>query len=342
MQPEKLIVALGCGGAFLLLTCALVAYHQWELAGAPISMRRTYYSRIGFAPLIMGATAYVALWSPVSIILSGMLQKLCEAVLLSTFGMLVFLLLWHESQNAMASSSEKSKVDIVLGALALQGPKKHWGPPPLGFCFRPCLPAHDLSVRNLSFIFWLVRQYVIITPCIGTLGLLFLTAFRMDELWKCMRVMKFVLLASNVLCLYGLLVAYNSTHDLLHQWGTTKKFISIKVVLIVMVYQEFLLGRIGPGILEKGQSCFRHVGFVKEWSEVETRYWSMFLLTFEMALMAVALRRSFPVADVMQPITEIHHAFLDMEMSRVIGGGELEEHGVGSDGDTDGEGEDSS
>lgn len=317
-QPTKLILVTASGGICLLLTCVVTLLHRRDLLRQPISLRRMYYLRIAYTPVVMGATAYFAIWSPATTLLSAMLQKFYEAVTLSTFGMLLYLLLWYEG-NALVANAEDGNAEMVAKALAEQGPRKHWGAPPLGCCFRPCLPKHDLSVRDLSTIFWLVRQYVLLTPCVGILGLLFLTAFRLDTVYKALKVIKLILLVSNLVCLYGLFVAYLSTHELLHRWNTSKKFISIKVVLIVMVYQEFLLEHIGPGILEHyNNSCFLYVGFHREWQDVEIRFWSMWLLTVEMVFMALALRRAFPAEELQEPIPEVHHAFLDMEMSRKL------------------------
>uniref|UniRef100_A0A7S1LNZ4 Uncharacterized protein n=1 Tax=Alexandrium catenella TaxID=2925 RepID=A0A7S1LNZ4_ALECA len=317
LQPSKLKVALGGGGVCFLLTIAVVLVHRRELLAEPISMRRAYYMRIAYTPVVFAATAYLALWSPSSILLSATLQKFYEALTLSTFGMLLFLLLWAESQAALAPGSEESKAEVVVRALAMQGPRSHWSAPPLGCCFRPCLPEHDLSVRSLSTMFLLVRQFVLLTPAVGILGMVFLTAFQLDWLARALWYMKMALLTSSLLCLYGLFVTYWSTHDLLHRWNTTSKFVAIKVVLVVMAYQEFLLEHVGPRILKDRNSCFKSAGFhVLEWEAVECRYWSMFLLTIEMMFMALALRRAFPAKELRQPIQEVHHAFLDMELTR--------------------------
>mmetsp|Transcript_139013 Transcript_139013/g.432486 ORF Transcript_139013/g.432486 Transcript_139013/m.432486 type:complete len:396 (+) Transcript_139013:309-1496(+) len=320
-QPIKILSLLGSASLCFLVTLAVTLRHRCQLLRQPISLRRVYYLRIVNTPSLLSAMALLALYSPSSFLLASLVSKFYEAVTLSTFGMLLFTLLWHEShllEAANGEAQEEGRVEVVAHALARSGRRKHFGAPPCCFLL-PCLPKHDLSVQHLSAIFIMVRQYVFVTPLVGVLGLAIFSAVDMDTLDKASKTMKYILIVSSFICLWGLFIAYKSSHDLLHHWNTTRKFFSIKAVLIIMVWQESLLDHVGPHVLRSRDiSCFRHVGFRRAWEDVESHWWGMWLLTLEMVLMALALVRAFPAEEIRESIPEIHHDLLDMEMSRKI------------------------
>merc|ERR1719401_847517 len=100
-----------------------------------------YYTRIiWFAP-VLAITAAACLLSPRSYPFMKMLQTQFEAISIATFGVVLCLLLAEESSRDL-KDEETSGMNIaekIMRALAKQGPKKHFGVPPFGCCWRPVM-----------------------------------------------------------------------------------------------------------------------------------------------------------------------------------------------------------
>jgi len=324
-EPIKLGITVSSAFLGLAITSVLCFCHYRSLSKAPINVRRMYYTTLAFFPGVFAITAFLSVLSPVSILFLKTIQQGYEALVLSRFGMLLFVLLTWESfrlagKDVLHVSPEhqtpEQSVQHILTALAKNGPRKHFAAPPLACCFSKCMTSFDLSLSHLQALFLMVRQYTIVMPVSGILLTFLFTALPVASTMKVAGMVKYLLMASNILCLYGLFILYLSTHDVLHAWDTSKKFIAIKVPLVLFVYQEFLIKKLLPGFLNE-DSCFQHVGFAyHEWTEVETEFWGMWAMAIESVGVAVLIRRAFTANDIRKPIFEVHHQVLSMAISQ--------------------------
>ena len=88
---------------------------------------------------------------------------------------------------------------------------------------------------------------------------------------------------------------YQASHDPLRHWNTTKKFVSLKAVLVLELVQEHLIaflldaGSYGPGDGLDGATldACRHGQLVEH-------FWSQVVLLLECLLMACLIRSAFP------------------------------------------------
>jgi len=245
---------------------------------------------------------------------SAMIQKVYEAYCLYTFGLILFVLLTHESTQSSSTEIEtQPPVQSITDALAAQGPKKHFATPPLCCCCGPLMKPRDLSVSHLRYLFWMIRQYVFCMTLVGLAGTYCLTALPFDQFKHVIELLKYPMMCSNLFCLYGLFVLYWSTHDLLHGWNTTKKFAAIKIILILMIYQDWILEKFGKAFFSHHDSCFKHMGYTHyAWQFLEAKRWGCWLVVLEMVPMALMIQAAFTVDDLEVTIRETHQDILAM------------------------------
>merc|ERR1712113_198590 len=115
---------------------------------------------------------------------------------------------------------------------------------------------------------------------------------------------------SALICLYGLFILYVSTHELLHRWNTTKKFVAIKVFLVLLVYEELMIDKVVDKALHGHKSCFEDVGFNTPWETVEARWWIFWVISVQCIPMVLMLRAAFPASELFEEIDEHHTDFL--------------------------------
>eukprot|EP00931_Biecheleriopsis_adriatica_P023277 TRINITY_DN14739_c0_g1_i1.p1 TRINITY_DN14739_c0_g1~~TRINITY_DN14739_c0_g1_i1.p1 ORF type:complete len:383 (+),score=61.52 TRINITY_DN14739_c0_g1_i1:90-1238(+) len=320
----------------LSLIVVLLCRHLASFSGAGPSLRRAQYTTIAWLPTVFALTATIPLFSPSSVMVSAFVQKIYEAYCLYTFGLLMFILLTHEAQESARrsaaaeveagmhefESSEGLCVQDVVQALALQGPKKHFATPPLCCCCGPLMSPFDMSASHLQGLFWMLRQYVFCICLVGLASLYSSTAFSFDRFERITLILKYPMVLSSLICLYSLFVLYMSTRGLLKSWNTTKKFASIKIILIIMMYQDWILERFSKGIFSHLDSCFKHVGYTHyDWQYLEAKRWGCWLVVLEMLPMALMIKAAFTADDLEVTIQETHQDILRIA---------LHEHKTGS------------
>jgi hypothetical protein len=134
--------------AGLAAVLALSHHHLSALRRQPISARRQLYLTITWLPVVLALTSAAAILAPRSALLWWLLQQQYEAVALSAFGSLLFLLLVLASDGALPGSLG----DRMLQRLAVGGARKHFATPPLCCLFRPCWPTFHLGARHLLLV----------------------------------------------------------------------------------------------------------------------------------------------------------------------------------------------
>merc|ERR1719464_2712551 len=103
-----------------------------------------------------------------------------------------------------------------------------------------------------------------------------------------------VLKASAMTAVYGLFVLYKSTHDLLHDWRTTKKFISIKFVIGLTLVQGMLVRWLMHRFRPPESKC------LIDPTEPENHEWAIehciaMLIAVESVIMVLVTSSAFPV-----------------------------------------------
>jgi len=304
-----------------MVACGLSLAHECSLRNAPIGLHREYYQRLALFPLFFAVTGLLGVVDPSAIPILQTLQKIVEAYILSRFGLLLFMLLSHESAAHTRSFALQDATERVLSmevALAADGPRKHFSAPPLGCLFWPCLRDHDLSINQLWRVMWLVQQYSYVVPVVAGVSLILELSVAPHMGKYMVKVFEQVNKCSALTCLYGLFILYFATHHMLEKWKTTAKFITIKGLLGLFIMQEFVLQYVvEPMLLESDSSCFKHAGFMPGWWSVyNAKFLGMWATTLESVLMAVLVRVAFPVGEVTGGVHEFHHEVLEMAMAK--------------------------
>jgi len=307
--------------AAAMVTCGLSVAHACSLNKAPIGLHREYYQRFAVFPLFFALSGLGGVVDPSAIPICQTLQKIVEAFMLGRFGLLLFMLLSHESvcsTKGVAVYDVDQRVQSMEVALAAEGSRKHFGGPPLGCFLRPCLRKHDLSINQLWKVMWLVQQYSYAAPVIASVSLILELSMEPAKGKYMVKAIEQVTKCSALTCLYGLFILYSATHHILEKWKTTAKFITVKGLLILFIIQELVLQFvIEPMLLESGSSCFKHAGFMPFWWSVyNAKFLGMWAITLESVLMVVLVRVAFPVEEVTGDVHEFHHEVLENAMSK--------------------------
>jgi hypothetical protein len=88
-------------------------------------------------------------------------------------------------------------------------------------------------------------------------------------------------------CVHSLFQLYVCTHDILHHYRTTDKFIAIKAVLGIAVLQDMVIKVVVKKFLKP--SYFT--------DEMKSEFWADFALTVEAIILAMAHAQAYPVSE---------------------------------------------
>jgi len=323
-EPLKMGFVQGSGLLCALVTVWICAQHWRALRKAPHSLRRGLYVQVAMLPAVLVIVSLLVLLCPSASHFLRMVQKTYEGLILHKFGVLMFMLVLAESDLRRSSSDnvhDQNCVEILQETLAEDGPKKHFAALPLGCCFRPCLSEHNLSAGQLSFVYWLIQQFVLLMPIISVVQVYLFTVVEMRT-WALFRKWTDVLVgASNLFCIYGLVILFLATKNLLRAWKTKRKFVAIKVVLVIAIWQHFAIEAIvarftgGPG----SDSCFQYAGWAAVlrdqtdwWRLVEKNFFDAWISTMEAVPMALMMRWAFRAEELQISLREIHQDVLEL------------------------------
>mmetsp|Transcript_25350 Transcript_25350/g.45911 ORF Transcript_25350/g.45911 Transcript_25350/m.45911 type:complete len:136 (+) Transcript_25350:743-1150(+) len=124
------------------------------------------------------------------------------------------------------------------------------------------------------------------------------------------------------MAIYGLFVMYKATHDLLHEWKTTGKFIAIKVVILLSILQEKVIKMLIYKFRRKDNTCLVDPADPEDLDHVVT-YWSQFALLLDTILMVCLLSRAFDPEEV-QDLQQQHLDLVELELQQMkVEGGNL-------------------
>jgi hypothetical protein len=165
----------------------------------------------------------------------------------------------------------------------------------------------------------MIQQFVMIMPAIATAQVYLLSMMSFEDAFEIIDVLDFVSKVANLICLYGLVIVFFSTKELLKRWHTHKKFVAIKIVLVVAIWQDFLVTLIAHGPIKNSESCFKAVymerGLIDRpdsWVHMEEYFWATWILALETVPMALLICRSFPAAEVNERVYEVSHEMVEL------------------------------
>ncbi|CAE8602164.1 unnamed protein product [Polarella glacialis] len=345
-DPHVFIFVWVVGGLVTALVCGSALQHAHRLSQKPVSLMRGYYLQCLIFPVTWSLSAYFTLLCPRTALLAELMQGISEASVIANFSTILFMILCYEShrshptqrdrnalQSPLASDAARTPkmVDIIIEALAKQGPKPHFAVPPFFCCFVSCFRRHDLGPKHLLRVSWLVRQYVYVMFGLSIFGMWVAMSWPPEpaEHWKL--IMGWVLKVSGLTAIYGLFVLYRATHDLLHEWNTTVKFFSIKFVILLSNVQHGILRLLIEKFRKKENSCLIEPGHPDNFEHV-VNFWNQFLVLLETILMICLLRRAFPVEELKDMV--FHHIDL-VELELVQSSRTLRMSIPGSNGDSE-------
>jgi len=98
---------------------------------------------------------------------------------------------------------------------------------------------------------------------------------------------------SGFIALQGLFTLYKASHNALHEWNTTMKFVAIKLVIVLDMIQDVLAGfLVTHGIVGVGSQCHLR-------DENLAKIWDQCMLVVEAVFMALLMYRAFPAQELL-------------------------------------------
>ncbi|CAE8589809.1 unnamed protein product, partial [Polarella glacialis] len=289
-NPHVFIFVWVVGGLVTALVCGLALQHAYRLSQKPLTLLRGYYLQCLIFPVTWGLSAYFTLLCPRTALLSELMQGISEAAVIANFSTILFMILCLESYRSQPTQhgydaeqppAVPKMSSTIFKALAQQGPKPHFAVLPFFCLCGPCFRKHDMEPKHLLRVSWLVRQYVYVMFVMSIFGMWCAMSLPAEIAEHVKLIMSIALKISGFTAVYGLFVLYKATYDLLHEWNTTVKFLSIKFVILLSIVQKRFLGMLVKKLLPKeADSCLFEPGYPHNLEQV-VNFWSQFLIVLE-------------------------------------------------------------
>jgi len=299
-------LAIGTGAA--MTTLGLSWQHLQRLLAAPRCLLRTHYIFMVFFPTAWALSALLTLLCPRSLLLSELIRGQSEALALFLFMRILFLIISAEILVDDRQNHTEAIAGAIIEALNKDGEKPHFAVPPFGCCLGRCLPSHRLTARILLQVTLLVKQFVFVQLFVSVFGMWAVLTFPPEMVERTKLISAVVEKASSLLAVYGLFILYKATHDLLHNWRTTRKFVSIKFVILLTALQSFFTGPLIRLMRKPSNKCLMDPTEPGSWEFVIDHYTAV-LLAVETVIMILLNRSAFPVEEV-QAATKMRHVDL--------------------------------
>jgi Organic solute transporter Ostalpha len=178
--------------------------------------------------------------------------------------------------------------EIILAKMAVQEPKKLDASPPLCF-LAPCVKPVTVDGKRLDRLMAGLHVFGLVVPSCAV-AKLWITLEAQNQ--YILYVSKIVLLlVENVAMsytLYCLFQLYVSTHDILHHYKPTDKFVAIKAILGIAVLQSMIIKVVCGKFLSKN-SYFT--------VEMMADFWSNFALCCESIILAIGHKKAYPSVE---------------------------------------------
>jgi len=323
VDAMRFVFIWATGFAAMVCTVIVAGLHRMEIQRRPLSMQRVYYEYVNVFPFVLGGAAVICLFCPRTFFLMTMFQEQAEAVALSAFGNILFMLCAEEASKRVKDMEGATVGQKMLVALNEEGEKPHFAAPPFTCCFASCMPARLLTPRNLILARGLIRQYAFVMVAGSmvaqwcSLSMPIWTAMKFN-LW-----VGWLMKWSALFCIYGLFILYKATHHLLESWNPTAKFVSLKLCVFMMAWQEFIIKsvvRSNPSTDDKCLADTTLTGAVgKELQDhFRERFYIMYCVVLESILVAYMVRKAFPASELEEKTEEMHGRLLKFDLQRMV------------------------
>ncbi|CAK9030325.1 unnamed protein product [Durusdinium trenchii] len=337
------------GTISLIITMTMCIRHSMALDRRPICMLRTYYHGMLIYPMVWAVCCWVSLFCPLTTNLSELFMGQSEAYAIYIFLVILYMLVSIEAckkrmETGGAGESLRTEMmnmgQTVMEAIHEYGPQKYFAVPPFGCCFWRCCTPHHITAKQLLWVSRLVKQYVLLELFLNTFFMWCGLTFLPVRAKKMQSVAGYILKASGMLAIYGLFVMYKATHDLLHDWNTTRKFVAIKLVILLSVIQNKLFGLFIRKFRPPDESCLLEPNNPKDLEHV-IAWWTTFATLVETVLLSHLIIKAFPAHEVSDyPLKNLD--LVEMELRQIhesesTKGGSLSMETSSSDGDYDSE-----
>ncbi|CAL1139377.1 unnamed protein product [Cladocopium goreaui] len=280
-DPLQFYGATISGSFALILTLSMCIRQSHVLNGRPLCMQRGYYRGMLFFPMVWAVCCWATLFCPLARPLAELFMGQIEAYAIYSF----------------LVSSVNGECLIVIQAVQDYGPQRYFAVPPLGCFFYRCCKPHHISAKQLLWVSRLVKQF-------GVLQIFFNSYFLWARLTllpaQALRVEKIseaVLKVSGVVAMYGLFIMYKATHDLLHNWNTTRKFVALKVVIVVSTLQGKLLSWLISSTGLFTTKCLLSKEHPEDMHRLLT-FWSCYFTLLETVVLSLLIIKAFPAHEV--------------------------------------------
>jgi len=277
--------------------------------------------------------SWTTLFAPLSMPLAELFKGQSEAYALYSFMAILFMLVSLEADKQAANieagnssrfgscitssnQSTEPRADVIR-ALQHHGPQKYFAVPPFGCCFQHCCKPHRITARQLLWVASLVRQYVVAQLFIH--AWIMWAGLTLEPKWKATSQLTTVLEVSGLLAMYGLFVLYGATHDLLQNWNTSKKFISVKVMIVLSTIQEMVFSLLIRDVFPQEKvvkSCWVDPEHPED-IERAVQFWTSFANLLETVMISYLITQAFPASDVSDhPVQHLDLMELELRLVR--------------------------
>lgn len=178
--------------------------------------------------------------------------------------------------------------ELLLAKLSQMEPKKLDASPPLCFLL-PCVPAVVFDAARLGRIMRGISTFQIVVPVCAIIRLWVAMESKSKYVVDGSQVGLF--LAENLAMsytLYHLFQLYVSTHDIIHHFNPTAKFVAIKAILGIAVLQSMIIKVVVKKFVSKN-SYFTE--------EFLSEFWSNFALCVESIFLALTHMQAYPMEE---------------------------------------------
>ncbi|CAK9045421.1 Putative ankyrin repeat protein RF_0381 [Durusdinium trenchii] len=323
-EPDLFRLVTGTGTLGCIITFSICLRHSWSLDQRPLCMQRSYYHGMLAFPMVWAFCTWVTLWCPLNAPMSELFMGQSEAYAIYSFLVLLFMLVSIEALkrrrdgelDGSSYHSNSNMGEVIIQAVQAYGPQKYFAVPPLGCLFMKCVRPHHVTANQLLWVSRLVKQYgyaqVILNTCyIYTRQTMVAGSARAQVLATFENVLK----VSGLLAVYGLFVMYKATHELLHDWKTTAKFLSVKLIIGLSTLQKMLLRKIVEVFPPHEGSCLLDPLHPKDLDRA-LAYWSSYLTLLETILLACLVIKAFPAEEVADyPLKNLD--FVELELRQI-------------------------
>jgi len=245
--------------------------HRHSLYSTPDSRLRKHYLMVVAFPLVISSLSLVCMLSVRPAYMWFLFQKLYEARTLYSFMKVLMILLGRDPEKI----ATKLRTGIPQPVIAA---------PPLLCWLYPCTKPIYAPLWLIKLIPDLVFQFVLLVPLTGVV-----------ELWLSLdgyasNIPQMVEIFSMFVAMQGLFILYIASHEFLKSYNPTRKFVCIKMIVIIAAVQKFVIESATPPDLVMSRYD----------SHALVNIWQCFLLSLESVIFSIVMTYAFPVTELIK------------------------------------------